>query len=281
MAGLITSAKRGFVSLVGAGPGDPGLLTLKAVDRLQRADAVYHDALIDPAILAHVSPAATLIDVGKRRGSTPVPQREIESALIRDAEAGLYVVRLKGGDPFLFGRGGEEALALRRHGIPFEVIPGVSSGTGVPSAAGIPLTHRGLARSVAFLAAHDLTPDAARERLGLLARSADTLVLFMAGAELQRAQETLLRAGISAATPAALIENGSLENERVARGTIGVLARLGVERGDGPVLVVIGATVALADALRAAAFTPESFTVSALEKHSPIPSTGAHHDPLV
>jgi uroporphyrin-III C-methyltransferase len=272
MARLSPAPGRGFVSLVGAGPGDPGLLTLKAVGRLRRADSIYHDALIDPAILAHARADAKLIDVGKRRGAAPVAQREIEAALIRDALAGLQVVRLKGGDPFLFGRGGEEALALRRHDISFEVIPGVSSGTSVPAAASIPLTHRGLARSVAFLTAHDLASDMARERLGLLARGADTLVLFMAGAELQRAQEALQRAGISAATPAALIENGSLENQRVARGTAGELARLGEGRGDGPVLIVIGATVAIADSLRTTELTPESFT--SIQKH------GIPPDPL-
>lgn len=281
MAGLIPSSSRGFVSLVGAGPGDPGLLTLKAVDRLRRADAVYHDALIDPAILAHATPDARLIDVGKRRGSAPVSQREIEAALLRDASAELRVVRLKGGDPFLFGRGGEESLALRRHNIPFEVIPGISSGTGVPAAAGIPLTHRGLSRSVAFLTAHDLTPGAAQERLGLLARGADTLVLFMAGAELRRAQESLRRAGISSATPAALIENGSLENQRVIRGNAGELAALGEGRGDGPVLIVIGATVALADTLRNAAIQSELFNSFDKAEHPPNHFTGANHEPLV
>lgn len=242
----------GIVSLVGAGPGDAGLLTLRAAQRLREADVVYHDALVSAEVLACCRPQARLVPVGKRRGSAPVPQSQIEADLVREARSGLRVVRLKGGDPFVFGRGGEEALTLLRAGVPFEVVPGVTSGTSVPALAGIPLTHRGVSRSAAFLTAHDLTGTgdgrAARARLAHLARGAETLVLFMAGAELDRVRRTLLGAGLAASTPAALIESGTTPDERSVLGTIGDLPDLLVRLAPngGPLLAVIGGTVALA-----------------------------------
>jgi len=250
-------ARRGRVALVGAGPGDPGLLTLTAIRRLRAADVIYYDALVNFAVLEHARPGARLVDVGKRRGAAPVPQAEIEAALAREAQAGRRVVRLKGGDPFVFGRGGEEALALRRLGVDVEVVPGVSAGIAVPSAAGIPITHRGLSSSAAFVTAHDLGEgdegEAARRRLGRLARSADTLVVFMAGAHLGRLRETLADAGLPASTPAAVIESGTLPTQRASYGTLDRLEALGAARGGGPVLVVVGATVALAAVLGPAA----------------------------
>jgi hypothetical protein len=161
---------------------------------------------------------------------------------------------LKGGDPFVFGRGGEEALALIRAGIPCEVVPGVTSGTAVPALAGIPLTHRGIAGSAAFLTAHDLAGTGAgpavRERLSHLARGAETLVLFMAGAELVRVKETLLTSGLAGSTPAALIESGSMPEQQVTLTTLADLDAFdGPSRG-GPILVVIGRTVALCPTLR-------------------------------
>ena len=249
--------RRGVVSLVGAGPGDAGLLTLKAAERLREADVVYHDALIAPGILALCRRGAKLVPVGKRRGAASAAQDEIEAALVRDARAGMAVVRLKGGDPFVFGRGGEEALALARAGVEFEVVPGVSSGVAAPASAGIPLTHRGLSSSAAFVTAHDLAPgergDAVRSRLAHLARGADTLVLFMAGAELARARAALVGAGLSAETPAARIESGTLPEQRVTIGALGQLETLaaGAGAGEGPVLVVVGKTVGLAHELGA------------------------------
>ena len=249
-----TAAPRGFVSLVGAGPGDPGLLTLKGAQRLRDADVVYHDALAPDALLELCPRKARRIPVGKRRGSAMLRQEEIEKALIRDARAGLAVVRLKGGDPFVFGRGGEEALSLVRAGVPFEIVPGVPSGTAVPAIAGIPLTHRGLASSAAFVTAHDLGPGSAgksaRARLAHLARGAETLVLFMAGAELARVKEVLLEAGLPPNTPAALIENGTLPEEILALGTLEGLERPGEGRGSGPLLGIIGPTVSLSLRLR-------------------------------
>lgn len=249
----------GIVSLVGAGPGDAGLLTLAAARRLRDADVVYHDALVTAEVLSLCRRRARVVNVGKRRGASPLSQAMIEKLIVRDARAGLAVVRLKGGDPYVFGRGGEEALALRRRGVPFEIVPGLTSGTSVPALAGIPLTHRGLAGSAAFVTAHDLseTPsgDAARERLGHLARGADTIIVFMAGAETVRVREALLDAGLPPETPAAVIESGSWPGERISTGTVQDLHRLKADDASGPVLIVIGKTVALSQELRSPAFS--------------------------
>lgn len=243
------------VSLVGAGPGDPELLTLKAAERLRMGDVIYHDALVSADILCLCREDARIVPVGKRRGFITLPQEGIIAAMIHDASQGRAVVRLKGGDPFIFGRGGEEALALARAGIPFEIVPGVSSGTGVPALAGIPLTHRGLSGSAAFVTAHDLSPKAGRirQRLKHLARGADTLVVFMAMAEVRRVKETLLAAGLSAETPVALIESGSTPRQNVQRAVLGELDALKASWGRrrGPVLLVIGKTVALSGELLA------------------------------
>jgi|GEM_PF-2738824 uroporphyrin-III C-methyltransferase len=243
----------GTVSLVGAGPGAGGLLTLEGARRLAEADVVYHDALSGDEVLAHCRPGARLVPVGKRRGRASATQTEIEAALVRDAKAGLAVVRLKGGDPFVFGRGGEEGLALSRAGVPFTVVPGVSSGIAAPALAGIPLTHRGIASSAAFVTAHDLAEgpqgEARRARLAHLARGAETLVVFMAGAEIPRVRRTLLEAGLDAATPAALIESGASADQKVAIGTLDGLETLAEGLTGGPALVVVGRTVDLAQVL--------------------------------
>ena len=244
----------GLVSLVGAGPGDPDLLTRAAVRRLRAADVVYYDALVDPRVLRLCRRRARRVPVGKRRGLATLRQEAIAKRLVRDARRGLRVVRLKGGDPFLFGRGGEEALALDDAGVPVEVIPGVSSGLAAPARAGIPVTHRGVASSVAFVTAHDLADEASgggrtAERLAHLARGADTLVLFMAGSQLGRVAATLLRAGLDPATPAATIENGTRGDEVVRHGTLAGLEALGALRGQGPLLVVVGRTAGLGEKL--------------------------------
>jgi uroporphyrin-III C-methyltransferase len=243
----------GSVCLVGAGPGDPGLLTLRAAARLNAADVVYHDALVGEGVLALCRPGARLVPVGKRRGAPSWSQEAIEAALVCEARAGWRVVRLKGGDPLVFGRGGEEALTLMRAGVTCEIVPGLTSGTAVPAAAGIPLTHRGLSSSAAFVTAHDLESGrsgaAARRRIGALARAADTLVLFMGGAHLDRLRQVLLAAGLAPSTPAAIIENGTRPEQRVRRGALSHLAALGKGHGAGPLLVVVGRTVALAAAL--------------------------------
>jgi uroporphyrin-III C-methyltransferase len=245
----------GLVSLVGAGPGDPDLLTRAAVKRLRRADVVYYDALVAPAVLRLVRRRARLIPVGKRRGYATLRQESIEARLVADARRGLRVVRLKGGDPFVFGRGGEEALTVTRAGIRCEVIPGVSAGIAAPARAGIPVTHRGVASSVAFVTGHDLLDgpdgDQVAARLESLARGADTLVIFMAGSHLGRLAAILLAAGLSGSTPAATIENGTLPGQRVRRGRLEQLEELGTGRGTGPLLVVVGRTAGLAEELAA------------------------------
>lgn len=247
----------GVVSLVGAGPGDPGLLTIKAARRLGEADVVYHDALVSEAILELCRPGTRLVSVGKRRGSVTLPQEEIVARLVQDARRGLAVVRLKGGDPFVFGRGGEEALALLESGIAFEVVPGISSGIAVPALAGIPVTHRGISGSVAFVTAHHLADDcegnALRARLTQLARGADTLVIFMAGAELSGVRASLVAAGLPETTPVALVESGTLEAQRAVFGTLHELPSLLDGQQGGPVLAIVGKTVALARELRAPA----------------------------
>ena len=252
----------GTVSLVGAGPGDPGLLTLKAARRLGEADVVYHDALVSKAILELCRPGARLVPVGKRRGSVTLPQEAIVHAMVLDAEHGRAVVRLKGGDPFVFGRGGEEASALLERGIAFEIVPGVCAGTAVATTAGIPLTHRGVSGSVAFVTAHDLGDDEAgaarRARLSHLARGADTLVIFMGGAELSRVRRVLTESGVPAATPAAVIESGTLPEQRIVRCALSELGEVLDRQPDGPVLTVIGRSVAIGDALRAVSQIVES-----------------------
>lgn len=265
----VRARRMGRVTLVGAGPGDPGLVTVKGARRLREADVVYHDALVPPAILALCRRDARLVNVGKRRGSHRWSQPMIEALLARDARAGLAVVRLKGGDPFVFGRGGEEALALRARGVPCDVIPGLTSGTSVPALAGIPITHRGLASSAAFVTAHDLSPgepgDAARERLGHLARGAGTIVVFMAGDEAAGVRDALMAAGLPPETPAAAIENGSRPDQRVTAGALQDLDALASGLSTGPVLLVIGRTVGLAALLGAPADDAGGTRASRLE----------------
>ncbi len=229
------------VFLVGAGPGDPDLLTLKAVRALGNADVVLVDELVSRGCLAHVRPGAKIIEVGKRGGCRSTPQAFIEKLLVRYARQGKNVVRLKGGDPFVFGRGGEEADALRAQGIDCEVIPGLTAGTAVPAALGIPVTHRGLARGVTFVTGH--SSDGAEPDWEALARSGTTLVVYMGLKNLERIVASLAAAGMNPATPACLIENGTLADQRQVVATLGTLSGAGF---DGPALIVIGDVVRFA-----------------------------------
>jgi len=241
----------GEVWLVGAGPGDPGLLTLRAAEALRRADLVLHDALPGRAVLRLVRPGATILAVGKRKGHAPMSQAKINARLVEGARAGLRVVRLKGGDPFAFGRGGEEALALAEAGIPWRVVPGVSAGLAAPAAAGIPLTHRGLSSAVTFVTGHD-------EQGGLpesldwaaLAQAGGTIAAFMALSKLDEIALRLLAAGRPAATPVAVVASASLPGQAVLRTTLGACTldarRAGLAT---PALVVIGAVARLSDIL--------------------------------
>jgi uroporphyrin-III C-methyltransferase/precorrin-2 dehydrogenase/sirohydrochlorin ferrochelatase len=231
----------GHVALVGAGPGDPALLTVRAADLLSRADLVLYDALVDPAALAWCRPDAELVCVGKRGGRTSVDQRAIEAQMIAAARAGRFVVRLKGGDPFVFGRGGEEVLALAAAAITVEVVPGVSAATAAPALAGIPLTHRGLAASFAVVTAR--AADGGVHDFRDLAQI-DTLVVMMPVQALAQVSAQLIAAGRSPACPVALVEAASTPRHRVLRARLEDIGRRARQRPvEGPALLVVGAVV--------------------------------------
>jgi len=233
----------GFVSLVGAGPGDPGLLTLTARRRLAEADLVLHDALVSPAILSHAGSARRLY-VGKRAGRPSVKQGAINRMLIGAARAGKRVVRLKAGDPFVFGRGGEEALALAQAGIPHEVVPGISSALAAPALAGIPVTHRALAASFTVVSGH--AEAAFRPVLEALPSSGSTLVVLMGIGTRGRIAELLIGAGWSGETPVAAIFGASTSTEARWTGTLREVGAAPLPEAGAPGTLVIGAVAALA-----------------------------------
>jgi uroporphyrin-III C-methyltransferase len=238
--------KPGTVYLVGAGPGDPKLLTVKARDLLVACDVVIYDYLVNPEILDCVSSRAERIYVGKVGGGNQTPQSEINQLLITHAMHGRPVVRLKGGDPFLFGRGAEEAEALREAGVPFEVVPGISSALAVPAYAGIPLTHRSLATSVAILTGARARSGAlASEQLAKLS-SADTLVILMGVRHLREIAEELVASGRSSETPVAVVRWGTYEGQQVAMGTLSTIAERAEQSGiRSPAVIVVGEVVRL------------------------------------
>ena len=238
------------VTLIGAGPGDPELMTLKAARALAAADVVLVDELVNRGCLAHARSDARIIEVGKRGGCKSTPQAFIERLLILYAKENRNVVRLKGGDPFVFGRGGEEAEALRAAGIEVDVIPGITAGTAVPASLGIPVTHRELARGVTFVTGH--TKDGSEPDWRALVRSRTTLVIYMGLKSLPRILASLTAAGMDAATPACLIENGTLHNQRQRVATLGTLSS---EDFSSPALIVIGEVVRFA---RVAAAAPKA-----------------------
>jgi uroporphyrin-III C-methyltransferase len=230
--------RAGKVWLVGAGPGDPELLTLKAVRVLGSADVVLVDDLVNRAILLHIREGARVVKVGKRGGCKSTPQAFIERLLVAEAKAGRTVVRLKGGDPFIFGRGGEEAETLARAGIECEVVNGITSGLAAATSAGVPLTHRGCAQGVVFVTAHAATvePDWAA-----LANSGLTLVIYMGVARAAAIQSALLSAGLHGSTPAAVIQDASLPRERQLRTTLDRLASdIAAQEIESPAIMVIG-----------------------------------------
>lgn len=238
----------GVVSLVGAGPGDPELLTLRAWRRLQDAEVVCYDHLVGDSILGLIPMTARRICVGKTGGGASTPQEEIEAVLIREARAGRRVVRLKGGDPFVFGRGGEEVLALSRAGIPVEVVPGISSAVAGPSAAGIPVTHRGVSTSVTVVtgACARGAERALRESWVHLARAGGTLVVLMSLGRLEAILDALREAGLAAGMPAAMVQSATLEEQRVVVGTVGDLGpRVRAAGLTSPALLVVGDVVGL------------------------------------
>lgn len=239
----------GSVWLVGAGPGDPGLLTLHAVHALEQADVILHDALVAPEILTLCGPGARLEPVGKRAGRKSPRQLEINQRLIELARANFRVVRLKGGDPMVFGRGGEEALALAAASVPFRIVPGVTAGYGALAYAGIPATHRGRARSIAFVTGHQA--GGARDvDWAALAKAADTLVLYMATQRLPAIADALLAAGRDPADPVAILCDATTAQQRCLRTVLGDAAALvdGVDP-TAATLIAIGSVVALGDVL--------------------------------
>ncbi|MGF1640255.1 MAG: siroheme synthase CysG [Rhodospirillales bacterium] len=237
----------GTVHIVGAGPGDPDLLTLRAFRLLQEADVIVHDRLVAPEILDYARRDAERIDVGKRKGAHSRSQGEINELLLREARSGRCVVRLKGGDPFVFGRGGEEREFLARHGVRAEVVAGVTAASGCTAAAGIPLTHRGDAQAAVLITGHgrDGEPDV---DWAALARTRQTLVVYMGASIAGRIAARLIGAGMDPATPAAVITNGTRPDQHVATGALDELAVLAARTPGGPALIVVGEVVRQADA---------------------------------
>jgi uroporphyrinogen III methyltransferase/synthase len=249
----LTNGKRpGKVYLVGAGPGDPGLLTIKARDLIAAADCVIYDYLVNPEILTHAHPRAELIYAGKRGGDGGTAQAEINRLLIEKAGEYRMVVRLKGGDPFIFGRGGEEAEVLVEAGIDWEVVPGVTAGSSVAAYAGIPITHRGLSRSVAFVTGHEdpATPQPAIDWRHL-ARAVDTLVFFMGVARIREIASQLMLHGRNPETPVAVIRWGTYSHQETYLSTLDqVEALVAREKIGAPALIVVGEVVRLREKLQ-------------------------------
>ena len=233
----------GRVVLVGGGPGDPDLLTLRGRRELAAADVVVVDRLAPQAVLDELPAGVVVLEVGKAPGRHPVPQHEINRLLVEHAQAGRQVVRLKGGDPYVLGRGGEEVAACRAAGVHVDVVPGVTSAFAVPAAAGIPVTHRGLSRQVTVLSGHDALDGADWPNL---AAGRGTLVILMGVAMLPAITAGLLAGGMDSATPVAVVENGWSADQRVTRGSVGDIADMAAAAGVGnPAVIVIGAVAAM------------------------------------
>jgi uroporphyrinogen III methyltransferase/synthase len=240
-------SKPGKVFLVGAGPGDPGLITVKGMKCLRRARVVVYDRLVDPSLLKEISAGAERIYVGKERNHHPWPQESINGLLLRKAREGKEVVRLKGGDPFVFGRGGEEAEFLAKHSISFEIIPGVSSAHAVPAYAGIPVTQRGIASSFAVITGHKAfgktTPAIEWEKVS---RGTDTLVILMGLTNLPKAVEELIKNDRSLSTPVAVITEGTTARQQCIAGTLrNIVSRVKSAHLEPPAVVVVGNVVKL------------------------------------
>ena len=237
----------GSVALVGAGPGDPDLLTVKAVRMIGAADVIFADRLVGDGVLALASPRAEIVSVGKSKGEHSVPQDEIHARMIAAALGGKRVVRLKGGDPFIFGRGGEEVEALRAAGVDVDVVPGISAALGVAASAQIPLTHRDVAQAVTFVTGHaklGQTPDLDWDAL---ARGNQTVVVYMGVGTAGTIAARLIGAGRGRETPVAVIENGTRAEEIRAFGVLGELSEIIQRAGiQGPALLVIGEVVRVA-----------------------------------
>lgn len=244
--------KPGKVWLVGAGPGDPELLTLKAVRALSNAEVILIDDLVDRRVLAHARPGARIIEVGKRGGCASTPQEFIERLMLHEARAGHCVLRLKGGDPFLFGRGGEELATLRAAGIEVEVVPGITSGLAAPMAAGVAVTHREFSPGVILVTGHE-KDEANRVDWAALAATRLTLVVYMGVARAGAIAAELLAAGLPTDTPVAAVSSATRAEQRTAKGELGGLAELVRREGiASPAILVIGEVARAAEPARSA-----------------------------
>ncbi|MFZ5705403.1 MAG: uroporphyrinogen-III C-methyltransferase [Pseudomonadota bacterium] len=254
MASLLDPDARGRVILVGAGPGDPGLLTLRAVDALRSADVVVHDGLIDPRVLDYAPETAQRISVAKKRDRHTLPQDAINALIIAHVKAGSVVVRLKGGDPFVFGRGGEEVEAVRAAGLPVEVIPGVSSALGCAAEAMLPLTHRDWSSAVSFVAG--TCKGLSEQDWSGLAGQGRTLVIYMGVTTASMIADKLMADGVAPDMPVAVLEKGTLEGSRAMRTLLADLGDMVEREGvESPAIIVVGEVVLLSDAQnRLAAF---------------------------
>ncbi|ELH3005303.1 TPA: uroporphyrinogen-III C-methyltransferase [Vibrio vulnificus] len=248
LTSLSSLQNQGFVSLVGAGPGDPDLLTVKGYRVIQQAEVVVYDRLVSPEILALANEKAEMIYVGKKLDFHCVPQEEINQILVRKALEGKRVVRLKGGDSFIFGRGGEELEELAEHGVRFEVVPGITAAAGATAYAGIPLTHRAHAQSVQFITGH-IQKDGKEIEWPSLAQANNTLVFYMGLKQCGYIAEKLLENGLDASTSCAIIENGTRREQRVLTGTLTQLPELATQ-AISPALIVVGSVTSLHDKLK-------------------------------
>ncbi len=248
----MTEMNKGKVYLIGAGPGDPGLLTLKGKDCIRKADVVVYDYLAAPALLAHAAPGADLIYVGKKGGEHTLSQDGINRLIVEKGLQGLVVARLKGGDPFIYGRGGEEAEALLEAGVAFEVVPGVTSAVAAPAYAGIPLTHRDYTSTLAFVTGHeDPTKETSQINWSSLAAGIGTLVFFMGVKNLPHITARLRENGMAADTPVALVRWGTTNRQRTVTGTLETIVRVAREAGiKAPAIIVVGRVVELRERLR-------------------------------
>lgn len=247
MASLLDPEARGRVILVGAGPGDPGLLTLRAVEALRAADVVVHDGLIDPRVLDYAPAAAQRISVAKKRDRHTLPQEAINALIVAHVKTGSVVVRLKGGDPFVFGRGGEEVEAVRAAGLRVEVVPGVSSALGCAAEAMLPLTHRDWSSAVSFVAG--TCKGLSEQNWAGLAGQGRTLVIYMGVSTATAIADKLMADGVAPDMPVAVLERGTLEGSRAMRTLLADLGDM-VEREavESPAIIVVGEVVLLSDA---------------------------------
>ncbi len=251
---------QGKVWLVGAGPGDPGLFTLKGKYLLEHADVVVYDRLVGAGILSMIPPSAQQINVGKNAGHHPVEQEKISQILLREAQQGKRVVRLKGGDPFIFGRGGEELELLTKHDIPFEVVPGISAAAAVPAYAGIPVTHREYCSSLHIITAHRKRGDDSLPDFETLAKLHGTLVFFMGVSSLPEICAGLIHAGMAEQTPAAVIENGTTARQRSIVSDLKHLPKRAVQaKVQSPALILVGEVCALSAQFSWTEFRPLQF----------------------